>query len=103
MIFLNAFFIYKAKLFFSQPFLQPFFPLLQNPCAKGIVYFSAHPCSCFPQNLLQLSQSIRGPNFYSIFLASWVHLGVWFVYAHAHTDSCFPLNASSYYFSIFNS
>ena len=77
--------------------------IFQNPCPKDIVYLSVHPCFYLPQNLLQLSQSIRGPYFYSIFLASWVHLGVCFVYAYAHTDFCFPPNASPYYFSIFNS
>ena len=93
--------------FFSQGkivFLAAFSKAIsQNPCPKDIVYLSVHPCFYLPQNLLQLSQSIRGLYFYSIFLASQVHLGVWFVYAHAHTDFCFPLNASPYYFSIFNS
>jgi len=90
----------QGKIVFLAAFSKAIF---QNPCPKDIVYLSVHPYFYLPQNLLQLSQSIRGPYFYSIFLPSWVHLGVWFVYAHAHTDFCFPPNASPYYFSIFNS
>jgi len=44
MIFLKVFFLHNVKLFSLQPFLNPYLPLLQNPCAKGIVYFSVPVC-----------------------------------------------------------
>ena len=103
MIFLKVFFFSHSKIVFLSLFSSHFpicLPLLQNPCAKGIIYFSVYPCFCLLQNLLQLSQNIRGPYFYSIFLAFWfgfcMHMLIMtsaFYLMHNYTISIFSIVA----------
>ena len=93
-------FFFTVQNSLHQNLLKHNFAFMQKYLCKRYCIFL---CSHMLQNLLQLSQGTRGPNFNFTFLASWVHLGVWFLHAYACNDFCFLLNTTTHQSNIINS
>src|SRR6266567_2520343 len=91
-------FFFTVQNSLCQNLLKCYFAFVHKSLCKRYCIFI---CSHMLQNLLQLSQGTRGPNFNSTFLAPWVHLGVWFLHAGAHNIFCFlpnPINTLNQYY-----
>ena len=103
MILVVVHFFYCAKLFSTKSFLKLFSNIFGFITKSFWKWYCIFLCLCnlfLPQNLLLLSQSARGPHFQQTFLACWLYLRAWFLYAYIHNNSCFLSSALAHHFSM---